>query len=297
MSVVERGAEPNSDICLLGCGSFAAQNSPVSHVPLLRVCLQVCAVKGWGCVALSPQHEGGQDMTGSEKRQLNQAAGRGMVVTTIAGMHGQVAAHWRGRTERAEAAQASRSSGACTPSCRSCSTSTSGGGCVSSRILLLPLGSAVLEPDLDLGLSEGQWKGQVEALTHWKVARGLKLVFKRHQLLIGEGSPGSSGLSWLGVWARALPLGLSLWALTTVVLHIGDLACGASSRARRVSARVLVAVLSLIPVTINGQSWAALLTAVGTIWSLGVWGPRSVVVILFWASIYKAFLWKHTEQI
>ncbi|KAG7241920.1 hypothetical protein INR49_024667 [Caranx melampygus] len=119
----------------------------------MRRVAQVCAVEGGGSIALCPQHEGGQDVASCEERQLDQAASGGVVVPGVASMHGQVPADWRGGTERAEAPQTSCSStcAPCTPS--SC---TSGGRGVSTRVLFLPLGPAVLEPDLDLGLSEGK---------------------------------------------------------------------------------------------------------------------------------------------
>lgn len=67
------------------------------------VCLQVCAVEGGCSVALCPQHEGGQDVAGGEERQLDQAAGGGVMVAGVASVHGQVPADRRGWAERAEA--------------------------------------------------------------------------------------------------------------------------------------------------------------------------------------------------
>lgn len=179
MLVVKRRAELNTDslsavlqfihtlkhgslsglpVCFSGLCVFVDLN------PSVCVCLQVCAVEGGCSVALRPQHEGGQDVAGGEERQLDQAAGGGVMVAGVASVHGQVPADRRGWAERAEAPQASSWS-PCT-SCSSCSSCTSGGGRVCSGVLFLPLGPAVLEPDLDLGLSEGKRQGQVEPLAH-----------------------------------------------------------------------------------------------------------------------------------
>lgn len=65
---------------------------------LSGACLQVCAVEGGGSVALRPQHEGGQDVAGCEERQLHQSACRRVMMAAVAGVHGQVPAHWWGRT-------------------------------------------------------------------------------------------------------------------------------------------------------------------------------------------------------
>ena len=47
---------------------------------------------------------------------------------------------------------------------------------VKARVLLLPLGPAVLEPDLDLGLGQVEAEGEVEPLAHREVAGRLELV-------------------------------------------------------------------------------------------------------------------------
>lgn len=245
--------------------------------------LQVCAVEGRRSIALSSQHERRQDMAGCEERQLHQAPCGGVVVSGVASVHGQVAADRRRRAQRTQAAQASP----CYPTCPPCSSGSPrcGGRGIGPRVLLLPLGPAVLEPDLDLGLGEGQGQGQVEALAHRQVACGLEFVFQRHQLLVGEGSPGPAGLPRLGVRAGAFPLGLG--ALPCVGLTIADLSRGASIGALCVSAGVRVAQLS---VSVARQSGAALLAAVGPIRTLRVWSPRAVVVLLIWTSVYKTVL-------
>ena len=60
---------------------------------------------------------------------------------------------------------------------------------VKARVLLLPLGPAVLEPDLDLGLGQVEAEGEVEPLAHGEVAGRLELVLEADQLLVGEGCP------------------------------------------------------------------------------------------------------------
>ena len=60
---------------------------------------------------------------------------------------------------------------------------------VKAGILLLPLGPAVLEPDLDLGLGQVEAEGEVEPLAHREVAGRLELVLEADQLLVGEGCP------------------------------------------------------------------------------------------------------------
>lgn len=129
----------------------------------VRVYLQVCAVERRCSITLCPQHEGRQDVAGGEERQLDKAPSRGVMVAGIACVHGQMPTDWRGLAQRAEASQASSRSSPCA-SRASCSSR--GGRGVGSRVLLLPFGSPVLEPDLNLGLSEGEGQGQVEALTH-----------------------------------------------------------------------------------------------------------------------------------
>lgn len=124
------------------------------------VCLQVCAVEGRCSVALCPQHERGQDVACGEERQLDQAAGGGVMVAGVTSMHSQVPTNRRGRAKRAKASQTSPSS------YTSCSSCPGRGGGVCSGVLFLPFGSTILEPNLDLGLSEGERQGQVEPLTN-----------------------------------------------------------------------------------------------------------------------------------
>ena len=66
---------------------------------------------------------------------------------------------------------------------------------VTSRVLFLPLGASVLKPNLDLRLGQVECQRQVESLTHAQVPSVFELVLQRHQLLIGEGCPGPSGLA------------------------------------------------------------------------------------------------------
>ena len=66
---------------------------------------------------------------------------------------------------------------------------------VQARVLLLPLGPAVLEPDLDLGLGQVEAEGEVESLAHREVAGRLELVLEADQLLVGEGCPRPPGLA------------------------------------------------------------------------------------------------------
>ena len=66
---------------------------------------------------------------------------------------------------------------------------------VQPGVLLLPLGAAVLEPDLHLSLRQVQRQRQVEPLAHGQVAGGLELVLQGYQLLVRERCPGPSGLS------------------------------------------------------------------------------------------------------
>ena len=65
---------------------------------------------------------------------------------------------------------------------------------VQPGVLLLPLGAAVLEPDLHLRLRQVQRQRQVEPLAHGQVAGGLELVLQGHQLLVRERCPGPSRL-------------------------------------------------------------------------------------------------------
>lgn len=66
---------------------------------------------------------------------------------------------------------------------------------VQSRILLFPLGPAILEPDLHLRFRERQRQGEVQAFADGEISGGFELVFKGHQLFVGEGCPGSAGLA------------------------------------------------------------------------------------------------------
>lgn len=66
---------------------------------------------------------------------------------------------------------------------------------VQAGILFLPLGASVLEPDLHLGLRQGQRQGQVEPLADREVASGLELVLQGDELLVGEGRAGPSRLA------------------------------------------------------------------------------------------------------
>ena len=65
---------------------------------------------------------------------------------------------------------------------------------VQPGVLLLPLGAAVLEPDLHLRLRKAERQRQVEPLANGQVAGGLELVLQGHQLLVRERCPGPSGL-------------------------------------------------------------------------------------------------------
>lgn len=139
------------------------------------------AVEGRGGVALCSQHEGRQDVAGREEGQLHQSAGRWVVVmAAVAGVHGQVAAHGRGGAEGTEPPHSPSTPSPWAPSSPGAAATTGRGRCVRAGVLFLPLGPAVLEPDLDLRLGQGKGQGQVEALTHRQVARGLELVLQRH---------------------------------------------------------------------------------------------------------------------
>ena len=64
---------------------------------------------------------------------------------------------------------------------------------VATGILLLPLGSSVLKPDLDLSLCQVECQRQVETLADGEVPCLSELVLQRHELFIGESS---SHASW-----------------------------------------------------------------------------------------------------
>lgn len=51
---------------------------------------------------------------------------------------------------------------------------------VHARILLLPLGTSVLEPDFHLGLGQAEAQGQVEPFAHAEVSGGLEFVLEGH---------------------------------------------------------------------------------------------------------------------
>lgn len=66
---------------------------------------------------------------------------------------------------------------------------------VQAWVLLLPLGPSVLEPNLHLSLRQAELKGEVEPLADGQVPGGLELVLQSHELLVGEGRPGSPRLT------------------------------------------------------------------------------------------------------
>lgn len=249
------------------------------------------AVESRGGIALCSQHEGRQDVAGCEEGQLHQSASRWVVVVAaVAGVHGQVAAHGRGGAEGTEAphtTSASHTPGPWAPSSPSATATTSRGRCVRARVLFLPLGPTVLEPDLDLCLGQGKGQGQVEALAHRQVARGLELVLQRHQLLVGKGSPGPARLSRFGVRARALPLGLTVSHLTPIGLDACNLATAWDAPG---AVWLRVASLGHISVSVRRQSRAALLAAVRSVGSLRVRAVGPAVVLLLRTPIGKAVL-------
>ena len=70
---------------------------------------------------------------------------------------------------------------------------------VYSRVLLLPLGAPVLEPDLHLGLRQVQRERQVQSLADGQIARLFEFVLQRYELLVGEGGPSSPRFAAFGV--------------------------------------------------------------------------------------------------
>lgn len=66
---------------------------------------------------------------------------------------------------------------------------------VAAGVLLLPLGPAVLEPNLHLRLGQAESEGEVEALADAQVSRLFELVLEGDQLLVREGGARAPGLA------------------------------------------------------------------------------------------------------
>lgn len=79
---------------------------------------------------------------------------------------------------------------------------------VHARILFLPLGPSVLEPDLHLGLRQTKGKGEVQSLADGQVSCLAEFVLEGDQLLVGEGRSDAAGLA-----GRRTPIGAVLRTL------------------------------------------------------------------------------------
>ena len=90
---------------------------------------------------------------------------------------------------------------------------------VEARVLLLPLGAPVLEPDLHLGLGQREREGQVEPLAHRQVSRRLELVLEGDQLLVSERRPGPPRLPACPTTAPPGPV-LAALVLTLATLRL-----------------------------------------------------------------------------
>ena len=74
-----------------------------------------------------------------------------------------------------------------------------------------------MKPDLDLGLGEVERQRQVEPLADRQVPGRLELVLQGHELLVGEGRPGSPGFRRFRV-ARPLlarPVAVFAWLVSS----------------------------------------------------------------------------------
>lgn len=96
---------------------------------------------------------------------------------------------------------------------------------IQARILLLPFGPSILEPDLHLGLGQLQLEREVQPLAHGQVSRSLELVLQPNQLLVREGRSRSSGFTAGVAAASAAPATtaravLTVLTLTLTVLHL-----------------------------------------------------------------------------
>lgn len=115
---------------------------------------------------------------------------------------------------------------------------------VQTRVLFLPLGPPILEPDLHLGLGQLQLERQIQPLAHGQVSRSLELVLQPDQLLVREGRSRSSGFS-AGVAAAsaaAAPAAPASAVLTVLILTLTILHLDAARRGGRRRGLPLLAV-------------------------------------------------------
>jgi len=92
---------------------------------------------------------------------------------------------------------------------------------IAARVLLLPLGASILEPDLHLGLRKVEGKGEVQPLADGEVSRLAKLILERDELFVREGR---SDAAWLALPALVRVRTPVLVIVIVVVVLVGVLA-------------------------------------------------------------------------
>lgn len=113
---------------------------------------------------------------------------------------------------------------------------------VQARILFLPLGPPILEPDLHLGLGQLKLNRQIQALAHGQISRSLELVLQPNQLLVREGRSRSSWFT-AGVTATSpAPATTASAVLTVLTLALTVLYLDAARRGGRRRGLSLLAV-------------------------------------------------------